>query len=348
MNYNILLGLTGSVGSVLHEKLKYELSRIVDKVTTVATNSAIQFIPDFNKLNYLHDSSEKQYTKGDSVLHIDLGIDNDIFVIAPASANTIPKLANGISDNLLTTTILAKPWYKPCIICPAMNTRMWENPIVQNNIKTLEKYGFIIVPPQTKLLACGEFGDGAMCEIDVLLSTIIKTVQWEFPLKFCTGIPRSKHHGDSHPGAFGSVRKHDIHTGIDLYTNEFESVYAVETGVIIKIEQFTGKNVGSPWWNDTDCILIQGTSGNVCYGEIKVQEHLKIGDRINKGDAIGMVVSVLPKSKIRQDIEGHSNSMLHLELYHRSKTTICNDIYEVGLRDPTPHLLYNNKYNYLH
>lgn len=211
MNYNILLGLTGSVGSVLHEKLNTELSQIVDKVTTVVTNSAIQFIPNFNNTNYLHDASENQYKKGDSVLHIDLGISNDIFVIAPASANTIAKLANGIADNLLTTTILARPWYKPCIICPAMNTRMWENPIVQNNINTLKKYGFIIVPPQIKLLACGEFGDGAMCEISDLKLAIIKSVQWYFPLKYCTGIPR-----DEHQGAFGAIRKHDVHTGIDL------------------------------------------------------------------------------------------------------------------------------------
>lgn len=131
---------------------------------------------------------------------------------------------------------------------------------------------------------------------------------WMFPLRFCTGIPVQPH-----PGGFGARRKNDVHTGVDLYTNEGEPVYAVEDGVVVAVEHFTGEWDGTPWWNNTDCVLVEGRSGVVCYGE--VSSKVQISTVICAGTHMANVVRVLKEGKERPDIHGHRTSMLHLELY---------------------------------
>jgi hypothetical protein len=116
-----------------------------------------------------------------------------------------------------------------------------------------------------------------------------------------------------HPGAFGVQRKHDMHTGVDLYTKDGTSVYAVEDGIVVAVEHFTGEWDGTPWWNNTDCVLVEGKSGVVCYGEIV--SRFKVGDVVSCGDRIATVVRVLKEDKERPDIAGHRPSMLHIELY---------------------------------
>lgn len=110
-------------------------------------------------------------------------------------------------------------------------------------------------------------------------------------------------------GSFGAKRKYDRHTGIDLYCAEGTEVFAIESGTVTRIDQFTGEKVGSPWWNDTFYVGICGISGYVLYGEIKPNPNLKPGARVNKGDLLGTVMKVLKKDK------GRPMSMLHLELY---------------------------------
>lgn len=110
-------------------------------------------------------------------------------------------------------------------------------------------------------------------------------------------------------GTFGAVRKYDIHTGIDLYCDEGESVYAIEDGILIKIVPFTGENAGSPWWEKTDAIMIKGKSGIILYGELQPNINLRIGDQIKEGDNLGHIIRVLKKNK------GLPTTMLHLELY---------------------------------
>lgn len=105
---------------------------------------------------------------------------------------------------------------------------------------------------------------------------------------------------------FGGIRKYDIHTGIDLFCEEFSNVYAIESGQVINKNQFTGEEVGSPWWNSTDFLLIKGNF-NFLYGEI--ESSLKIGDNVKEGDIIGRVKKVLKVDK------GLPMCMLHLELY---------------------------------
>lgn len=112
-------------------------------------------------------------------------------------------------------------------------------------------------------------------------------------------------------GAFGVIRKHDMHTGVDLYCDEGDTVYAIEDGEVIAIEWFTGEKVNMPWWNDTQAVAVKGGSGVINYGEVKVNSNLKIGQKINVGDIIGWVTPVLKKDKGKVP----STSMLHLELY---------------------------------
>ena len=103
-----------------------------------------------------------------NVAHISLATSADAFIIAPASANVIGKIANGIADDMLTTTVMACKC--PVIISPAMNTNMYENPIVQDNLAKLERFGYIIVPPADGRLACGAIGKGKMPDEQVLLN----------------------------------------------------------------------------------------------------------------------------------------------------------------------------------
>lgn len=108
-------------------------------------------------------------------------------------------------------------------------------------------------------------------------------------------------------GSFGAIRKHDVHTGVDLYCTAGAEVGAIEEGEVIGVLPFTGPHADSPWWNDTYAVLIQGASGIFCYGEI--QPEVQVGWRVKEGESIGVVIPVLKKNK------GKPMSMLHLELY---------------------------------
>jgi murein DD-endopeptidase MepM/ murein hydrolase activator NlpD len=161
---------------------------------------------------------------------------------------------------------------------------------------------------------------------------------WKFPLKYWNKkIPLNEH-----PGAFGARRKYDYHTGVDLYTRKNAEVIAVENGVVVAIEDFTGTNAGSPWWKPTKAVLVEGRSGVICYGEIEPHK-IKVSDIVLVGQTIGYVKEVLDESKIREDIIGHSNCMLHIELY--TKGTVSSVIWPLNhyiptnLENPTSYLL---------
>ena len=153
---------------------------------------------------------------------------------------------------------------------------------------------------------------------------------WRWPL-WCgpTSLPDG-------PGQFGAVRKHDIHTGVDLYTYPGMPVLAVEDGVVVGIEIFTGPRAESPWWNETEALLVEGVSGVVCYGELAVQSGLEIGSKITQEQCLGCVKTVLKKDK------GRPRTMLHFELYqHGTKETVWwrrGERRPVNLLDPSEHL----------
>jgi hypothetical protein len=128
-----------------------------------------------------------------------------------------------------------------------------------------------------------------------------------------------KHRGipiNSHPGAFGCARKFNYHEGVDLYGDKGDYVYAIKSGIVVANKQFTGPEVGCPWWLSTDALLIQDNSGFFVYGELK--SPLKIGDKVSRGTKIGELTPVLPESKHRPDIPEHSVTMLHLERYNNT------------------------------
>ena len=119
----------------------------------------------------------------------------------------------------------------------------------------------------------------------------------------------------NHGGAFGVVRKNHIHEGVDLYAPADNNVYALESGVVVGIFPFTGKAAGSDWWHDTDCVMIEGDSGVLNYGEIKVDKHLSTGAKVYAGQLVGTVVTVLKNNK------GKPMSMLHFERYVAGTTS---------------------------
>ena len=246
------------------------------------------------------------------------------------------KFTHGLADNLLTNIFRCWNFEKKVIVAPTMNTQMWNNPLTKTQLNTLIMLGVTIIQPQVKLLRCGDYGIGAMGDIQ----DIVRELQpkWKFPLANCNGIPINYH-----PGAYGFQRKNSNHTGIDLYCAENDLVYAVEDGEITGIEKFTGPSDNSPWWLDTECVLVYGNSGTVCYGEIiPIIKPIQIGTRIKQGTLIGSVTPVLPQNRFRPDIPGHSTSMLHLELYEGRQTkasTSWLDSKQKFLRDPTPYLL---------
>jgi hypothetical protein len=116
-------------------------------------------------------------------------------------------------------------------------------------------------------------------------------------------------------GGFGHVRKYDIHTGVDLYCEENDFVYAMEDGNIVNIEKFTGEWAGSPWWNDTEAILIEGESGVILYGEIIVNDEIRNKNIIKEGELLGRIKTVLKKDKGK-----NPPNMLHIELYKKGTT----------------------------
>ena len=170
---------------------------------------------------------------------------------------------------------------------------------------------------------------------------------WHFPLwnvhglKYDYPLPLIE---DGHPGAFGAVRKFDVHTGVDLYCKQGTPICAVEDGTVVEIEIFTGPRAESPWWNETLAILVEGKSGVVCYGEVDIyrftrsrveavrkagepsledalnykkfglhqqgEPYLQVGQTVKRGELLAWTKQVLVKDK------GRPMCMLHFELYN--------------------------------
>ena len=170
----VVLGVTGSIAAYKIANLASALVKLHADVTVIMTRNTTNFI---NPITFetltgnkcLVDTFDRNFQY--SVEHVSLAKKADIVLIAPASANVIGKMANGIADDMLTTTILACKC--PKLVSPAMNTNMFENQIVQDNLKKLEGYGFTIIDPASGYLACGDTGAGKMPEPETLLEHIL-------------------------------------------------------------------------------------------------------------------------------------------------------------------------------
>lgn len=176
----VVLGVTGSIAAYKIANLASSLVKKGADVHVIMTKNATNFINPitFESLTgnkCLVDTFDRNFEF--SVEHVSLAKQADVFMVAPASANVIGKVAGGIADDMLTTTIMACKCHK--IISPAMNTNMFENPIVQDNIQKLKDYGYEIIEPASGYLACGDTGAGKMPEPAVLESYIMKEIAME-------------------------------------------------------------------------------------------------------------------------------------------------------------------------
>lgn len=176
----VVLAVTGSIAAYKIATLASQLGKLHADVHVMMTKNATNFITPitFETLTgnkCLIDTFDRNFQF--QVEHVSLAKKADVVMIAPASANVIGKLANGIADDMLTTTIMACKCRK--ILSPAMNTNMFENPIVQDNLRKLERYGYEVIQPAVGLLACKDVGAGKMPEPEVLLSYIEKEICYE-------------------------------------------------------------------------------------------------------------------------------------------------------------------------
>lgn len=179
-NKTVVLGVTGSIAAYKIANLASMLVKQHADVNVIMTRNATNFI---NPITFetltgnkcLVDTFDRNFEF--NVEHVSLAKRADVFLIAPASANIIGKMANGIADDMLSTTVLAAKC--PKLVSPAMNTNMYENQIVQDNINKLQEYGFEIIDPASGYLACGDTGAGKMPEPKVLFDYIMKAIAFE-------------------------------------------------------------------------------------------------------------------------------------------------------------------------
>lgn len=176
----VLLAVTGSIAAYKIANLASMLVKLHCNVHVLMTRNATNFINPitFETLTShkcLVDTFDRNFQY--SVEHVALAKQADVVLVAPASANVIGKLANGIADDMLTTTIMACPCKK--ILSPAMNTNMFYNPIVQDNLQKLERFGYEVIQPASGYLACGDVGAGKMPEPETLLAYILKEIACE-------------------------------------------------------------------------------------------------------------------------------------------------------------------------
>ena len=179
-NKTIVLAVTGSIAAYKIASLASMLKKLHADVQVLMTQNATNFI---NPITFetltgnkcLVDTFDRNFQF--SVEHVALAKRADVVLIAPASANVIGKVANGIADDMLTTTVMACKCHK--IVSPAMNTQMFENPIVQDNLSKLERFGYEVIQPAHGYLACGDTGAGKMPEPETLLQYILKETAFD-------------------------------------------------------------------------------------------------------------------------------------------------------------------------
>ncbi|MDR0883064.1 MAG: phosphopantothenoylcysteine decarboxylase [Oscillospiraceae bacterium] len=170
----ILLGVTGSIAAYKAAELASSLTKAGHAVHVILTRAATQFI---TPLTFQSLTGQAVYTdmfaevQVHDVQHISLAKRADLVLLAPASANLIGKLVGGIADDMLTTVCMAAH-RKRTLLCPAMNTAMWENPVVQGNVAKLQALGVELMQPREARLACGDVGRGALAETADILARV--------------------------------------------------------------------------------------------------------------------------------------------------------------------------------
>lgn len=171
---NIILGVTGSIAAYKAADISNILTKKGYNVDVIMTAGSCEFI---TPLTFQSLTKNKVYTDmfeeitPSEIKHISLAKKADLCLIAPATANIIGKLAGGIANDMLSTVVMAMS-NVPVYICPAMNTNMYNNPIVQRNMNILAQYGYHFIDPKESLLACGDLGKGALADVDTIIAAV--------------------------------------------------------------------------------------------------------------------------------------------------------------------------------
>lgn len=175
----ILLGISGSISAYKAADITSRLVKLGYAVEVIMTTNSTKFITPLTlqalSKHPVH-TEVMQEIYPDQINHIELAKKADLFLVAPASANIIGKLANGLADDMLSTVAMALKEEVPKIIAPAMNTYMYQNPIMQRNLHTLKEVGYREIEPREALLACGDFGRGALADVDEIVAQAHQTL----------------------------------------------------------------------------------------------------------------------------------------------------------------------------
>lgn len=176
---SIILGVTGSIAAYKAADLAHKLTQKGLSIHVIMTRSAQEFITATTFQSLTHNrvvTDMFELIDHPDIEHISLAKAADLVLIAPVSANIIGKIANGIADDMLSTVIMAVK-NVPIVICPAMNTAMYENPIVQRNIKTLTDLDYRFIKPRSSHLACGDVGNGALADLETIMTEIMRLLE---------------------------------------------------------------------------------------------------------------------------------------------------------------------------
>lgn len=179
MTKRILLAVSGSISAYKSADLTNELTKLGYEVDVMMTKSSQAFITPLTLQSLskrpIHVDVMEEINPS-KINHIELAKQADLFLIAPASANVIGKIANGLADDLVSTVAMALPFDTPRLVAPAMNTNMYLNPILQKNLAILKEVGYIEITPRESVLACGDFGSGALATVETILQYVEKTI----------------------------------------------------------------------------------------------------------------------------------------------------------------------------
>jgi phosphopantothenoylcysteine decarboxylase len=175
---NVLIGVTGGIAAYKAADLINLLRKRGEEVKVIMTKSAQEFITPLtfqtltgNKVYLDMFDSERD------IKHIELSKWADILIVMPATANIIGKIASGIADDLLSTTVISLSDNVYKFIAPAMNTNMWKNKLLQRNIGILKEKDFVFIPPRNARLACGDYGEGALAKVEDILKEIYSNIK---------------------------------------------------------------------------------------------------------------------------------------------------------------------------
>ncbi|MDR0846366.1 MAG: phosphopantothenoylcysteine decarboxylase [Lactobacillales bacterium] len=171
MSKKVVIGVCGGIAAYKMCDVVFGLRRLGVEVEVLMTKTACSFVGPLT-FRVLSGNDVRIAVVGDGLSHLEARRDADLLLIAPATANMIGKIANGIADDIVSTVAMSFSVDTPRLIAPAMNTDMYNNPAVQRNLATVASDGYEIIAPRVSLLACGDEGNGALANVDTIINTV--------------------------------------------------------------------------------------------------------------------------------------------------------------------------------